>query len=66
MKETGVFVTKEELESVKTALKCSGMYLSGGIPMGDPQYKVYLLTKKYNPPAGSGLNLETGEFCLPS
>jgi len=65
MKGTGIFVTKEELEQVKTAQACSGMYLSGGIPMGNPQQIVFELTKKYNPPTGSGLNIQTGEFCLP-
>ena len=65
MKGTGIFVTKEELERVQTAQKCSGMYLTGGQPMGDPQYEVQLLTQRYNPPAGSGLNIKTGEFCLP-
>lgn len=65
MKTTGIKVTPEELETVKTAQACSGMYLSGGQPLGDPEYQVHLLVKKYNPPAGSGLNMETGEFCLP-
>ena len=65
MTGTGIFVTKEELEQVKTALKCSGMYLSGGIPMGDPEREVYILHKKYKAPEGSGLNIQTGEFCLP-
>lgn len=65
MKGTGVFVTKEELESVKTAQKVSGMFLSGGQPMGNPQYEVHKLTEKYNPPKGAGLNIQTGEFCLP-
>ena len=65
MKGTGIFVTKEELERVKTAQSCSGMFLTGGMPMGDPQWEVAQLTKKYNPPDGSGLNIKTGEFCLP-
>jgi len=65
MKGTGIIVTKEELDHVMTAYKVSGMFLSGGQPMGDPQYEVYQLTKKYNPPEGSGLNMKTGEFCLP-
>lgn len=65
MKGTGIFVTKEELESVITAQKCSGMYLSGGVPLGDPHRIVSDLIKKYNPPPGSGLYLKTGEFCLP-
>lgn len=65
MKPTGIKVTPEELEAVRIAQKCSGMFLSGGVPMGDPQWEVKLLTDKYHPPEGSGLNLETGEFCLP-
>lgn len=65
MKGTGIFVTEEELEHVRIAQACSGMFLSGGIPMGNPQQLVFDLAQKYNPPAGSGLNLETGEFCLP-
>jgi hypothetical protein len=66
MKSTGVFVTKEELEHVLTAQKCSGMFLSGGTPLGDPGWEVAKLAKKYNPPKGSGLNPETGEFMLPN
>lgn len=65
MKGTGIFVTKEELKIVQTAQECSGMFLSGGTPIGDPAYEVHLLTKKYNPPDGSGLNPQTGEFCTP-
>jgi hypothetical protein len=41
------------------------MWLSGGIPLGNPEEIVHDLTKKYSPPAGSGLNIKTGEFCLP-
>jgi hypothetical protein len=62
MKGTGIFVTKEELESVKVARSCSGMFLTGGRPMGNPEAVVYELTKKYDPPKGSGLNIQTGEF----
>jgi hypothetical protein len=65
MQGTGIFVTKEELEVVQTAMKCSGMFLSDGTPMGDPEYEVGQLMKKYNPPTGSGLNPKTGEFMLP-
>ena len=62
MKGIGIFVTKEELESVRTEQKVSGMFLSGGRPMGDPAYKVGLLIKKYNVSEGAGLNTNTGEF----
>jgi hypothetical protein len=65
MKGTGIFVTQEELDQVRTARQCSGMFLSDGISMGDPEAIVARLTKKYNPPKGSGLNIKTGEFCLP-
>ena len=65
MKSTGIFVTPEELETVKVAYKCSGMFLTGGKPMGDPEWEVGLLTKKYNPPKEAGLNIKTGEFVLP-
>ena len=65
LKGTGIFVTEDELKTVQTAQSCSGMCLSGGNPMGDPGYEVYLLTKKYNPPQGAGLNQKTGEFMLP-
>lgn len=65
MKGTGIFITKEELQAVQTALSVSGMFLSGGRPMGDPQWEVKKLAEKYNPPEGSGLNPQTGEFMLP-
>lgn len=65
MKPTGIKITPEELETVKIAQSCSGMFLSGGVPMGDPEHEVYMLTLKYHPPEGSGLNPETGEFMLP-
>ncbi len=65
MKGTGIFVTREELESVRIEYSVSGMWLNGNKPMGDPAYRVYQLTQKYKPPEGSGLNIKTGEFCLP-
>ena len=65
MTGTGIKVTAEELDRVMTAQRCSGMFLSGGEPMGDPQWEVKLLVEKYHPPEGSGLNTVTGEFCLP-
>jgi hypothetical protein len=65
MQHTGIFVTQEELEGVKVERSCSGMYLSGGRPMGDPQARVTQLSEKYNAPEGSGLNIQTGEFMLP-
>jgi len=65
MKGTGIFVTKDELESVRTEQKASGMYLSGGLPMGNPAARVADLATKYKAPAGTGLNIKTGEFCWP-
>jgi len=65
VKGTGIFVTEKELDSVKVAQNCSGMYLTGGKPMGDPEYEVQKLIIKYHPPEGAGLNIKTGEFCLP-
>jgi hypothetical protein len=63
--KTGIFVTAEERSQVETAYKCSGMYLSGGIPMGQPEKLVQSLVDKYKPPEGSGLNIRTGEFETP-
>lgn len=59
------FVTAEELEHVKTAQKVSGMFLSGGTPMGDPAWEVEQLRKKYNMPEGTGLDPINGEFVSP-
>jgi hypothetical protein len=41
---TGKFVTPEELDIVKTAQSVSGMFLSGGMPMGDPAHEVEILS----------------------
>jgi len=65
MKGTGIFVTEEERQGIETEYKCSGMYLSGGMRMGNPEQAVAKLVDKYRPPDGSGLNLKTGEFMLP-
>ena len=65
MTRLNVFVTAEELDAVKTAQKCSGMFLSGGMPMGDPAFEVEQLRKKYNLPEGTGLDSSNGEFCTP-
>lgn len=59
------FVTPEELETVLSAQSVSGMFLSGGIPMGDPAWEVEQLRKKYNMPDGTGLDVRNGEFCAP-
>lgn len=65
MKRLGVFVTKEELDRVLTAQKCSGMFLSGGSPLGDPGFEVEQLRKQYGLPNGTGLDPQNGEFCEP-
>lgn len=62
MKGTGIFITKEELRQVQAARVVSGMFLSGGMPMGDPVYEVSRLAQKYNVPEGAGFNMQTGEF----
>lgn len=59
------FITAEELEAVHTAQKCSGMWLSGGTPLGDPAAEVERLRKKYNMPEGTGLDPRNGEFVSP-
>lgn len=62
MIRTGVFITPEELESVKVAQSCSGMFLTGGRPMGDPAWEVEQLRIKYAMPDGTGLDASNGEF----
>ena len=65
MNRLGIFVTPEELDRVKTAIKCSGMFLSGGTPLGDPAGAVEDLRKKYNMPEGTGMDASNGEFVSP-
>lgn len=65
MTRTGKFVTPEELEQVKTAVSCSGMFLSGGTPMGDPESTVRYLVRKYEMPPDTGLDTGNGEFVTP-
>jgi hypothetical protein len=65
MQRLNVFVTPEELERVKTAQSVSGMFLSGGRPMGDPQEEVDRLRKQYNMPEGTGMDIGNGEFVSP-
>ena len=59
---TGIFINDEEKRTLETQIKTSGMWLSGGKPMGDPGYYVLLLQTKYNVPAGTALDPKTGEF----
>ena len=65
MKGTGIFISKEELAQLRTEITCSGMLLSGGTSMGDPQRMAYDLTLKYKPPVGCAINAKTGEFMHP-
>ncbi len=65
MTATGIKVTPEELEQVKTEYETSGMWLSGGRPMGDPQRAVAELARKYKAPDGAGLSMKDGQFYLP-
>ena len=62
MKRLNVFVTKEELDGVKIERDCSGMWMSGGTPIGDPESEVERLRRKYELPWGTGLDLNNGEF----
>ena len=62
MRRLGKFVTKEELDGVRIQQRCSGMFLSGGRPMGDPSFAVRQLTQKYFLPDTVGLDLTNGEF----
>ena len=63
IRRLGKFVGKEELEHVKTEQECSGMFLSGGLPMGDPSYLIRMLASKYGfNPNITGLDTKNGEF----
>lgn len=65
MIRTGQFVTPEELEGLKVQQQCSGMFLSGGTPMGDPAGEAERLRRKYGLPEGYGIDLKNGEFVSP-
>jgi hypothetical protein len=65
MTRTGKFITPEELEGLLTEVKCSGMFLSGGQPMGDPGREAERLRVKYNMPEGYGIDGKNGEFVSP-
>ena len=65
MRRLGKFVTKEELQSVRTERDCSGMYLTGGQPMGDHVAAVRRLIVTYGLSSLAdtvGLDMENGEF----
>jgi hypothetical protein len=63
--KTGIFITREERVQLEMEYKTSGMYLSGGLRLGNPEEAVARLVDKYKPPKGSGINLRTGEFETP-
>ena len=65
MTRTGTFITSKELEALRTEQRCSGMFLSGGMPMGNPAREVERLRNKYEMPDGYGLDLGNGEFVKP-
>jgi len=65
MKRTGVFATKEEIERLKTSLQTSGMCLSGGKPMSNPQQDAHRIALNHGLPEIEGYygcDLKTGEF----
>jgi len=65
VKGTGIFITEEERQGLETEFNCSGMFLSGGMRMGNPEQRAQTLKEKYHPPEGAGINLKTGEWILP-
>lgn len=62
MRPTGISITPEELQDVRTARQTSGMALSGGQPMGDPEAVVTRLLQKYDMPADAAIDANTGVF----
>ena len=65
MKRTNIFATKEEIESIKTAQSVSGMFLTGGQPMGEPLKEAHRLALKHGLPkirGYYGIDLRNGEF----
>lgn len=63
MKNTGKFITKEEREQLETSFKTSGMFLTGGKPMSNPQNDCADLCDKYNMDIEKyAISLKTGEF----
>lgn len=65
MKRLKIFATNEEIESIKTELSVSGMFLSGGTPMGNPQKRTHEIALKHGLPEITGyygIDLKTGEF----
>jgi hypothetical protein len=65
VKRTGKFITQEELEQLRTAQACSGMFLSGGRAMGDPAGMCDDLNRKYGL-SGHAIDPRNGEFVDPA
>jgi len=65
MKRLGIFATEEEIEGVVIQHRASGMFLSGGEPMGDPLKECHRLALKHGLPEITGyygMDTQTGEF----
>jgi len=64
MIKTGIFATEDEMESLRTSIQVSGMYLSGGIPMSNPEKDCHRLALKHGLPEITGFYgiSEAGEF----
>lgn len=65
MKQSGIFISSEELSRLKTAHRTSGMFLSGGEPIGNPGGIVASAIRKYGLPDDSSVDGNTGEFYVP-
>jgi len=64
MKPSGVFVTIEELESVRLVRQTSGIRLHGHALFGDPEIEVDKLIDKYGLQISAGLDMNTGQFWI--
>lgn len=64
-KPSGIFVTPEELKSVRAQQSMTGVWDSQGTPLGDPQRVVSRLIETYGVHKDSGLNAKNGEFWIP-
>lgn len=64
MTRTGKFITADELEALRVHVSTSGMFLTGGRPMGDPGAFVEDMNKKYGL-TGHAVDPKNGEFVEP-
>jgi len=65
MRRLGIFATREEMESIKIHRSCSGMFLAGGTPMGEPKKAIDRIAKNHNLPdieGHYGIDLGNGEL----